>query len=168
MDKKATFLAPQILGKNQTIAPLGSYSPEVGFGPIPPSWGQRLPHAGTYDKEWEDTRHPLSPVDFKYDFYNVAHPSLIYDGYLKGGETVSLAGLSHSGEVTFTLPEYEINAGFTDVQGVSFRGTGRLDTLHIDVDEMKAHLVWRVTVYYNELNVPVERVVLLMKDNKKK
>ena len=165
LDKADTFLAPQILAVGQSIPPLGDTYPAAGFAPLPPSWIQRRQHAGTYDQEWEDNRHPLSPEDFKFDFYNAAHPDLIYPGYLKGDEKVELEGLLASGTLSFSLPDYDLGAVLTDKGDYSFGGIGELDTLQIDVEGMKVYLVWRVTVPL--LGDPIEKVVLKMRENAK-
>ena len=137
----------------------------MGFAPLPPSWIQRRQYVGTYDQEWEDKRHPLSPEDFKFDFYNAAHPDLVYGGYLKGDEDVELEGFSPSGTISFSLPDYDLGAVLTDQGDYSFAGIGELDTLQIDVDAMKAYLVWRVTVPL--LGDSIEKVVLKMRENAK-
>ena len=164
LNKEETFLAPQILAVGEDVPALGEFLTAKGFGPIPPSWEQRLVYAGTYDSEWEENQHPLPPKDFQYDFYSAAHPDLIYSGYLKGNENVSLEGLTSAGKLTYKLPGYSISAEFTDRKDNMFGGTGRLDTLHIDVDEMKMYLVWRVTVHYGDEGAPIEKVVIQMKE----
>ena len=143
LDESEPILAPQILGIGEDIPKLGETVEPKGFGAITPSWDYRLQYAGTYDQAWIDNRHPLPPDDFKYDFFNVAHPDLIYPGYLQGGELVSLDGFSHEGSLEFRLPKFkvELDVIFQGSPGSSL--IAELDTLLIDVEAMRAYLTWR-------------------------
>jgi len=76
----------------------------VGFGFISPAWQPRAGFAGTYDKAWQDSRMPLLPKDFDKRFFNAAHPDLVYDGFLRGNEQVSVKGVSPRGILQFSLP----------------------------------------------------------------
>ena len=144
LDEDEPIVAPQILGIGEDIPELGETVTSKGFGTITPSWDQRLHYGGTYDQDWIDDQHPLPPHDFKYEFFNAAHPDLIYSGYLKGGEKVSLDGFLSEGSLDFMLPvaDVELEIIFQKVPGYNVKPM--LDTLFIDVESMKAYLTWRV------------------------
>lgn len=135
--------APQILSPDGRLPPLGQPTQTEGLGAIAPAWLPRRSFAGTYDEEWQKSRAPRSPADFKYDFYNAAHPDLIYDGYLKGGESVRLLGLNREGELAFTLPRFEIGIVVTDKAGFRYASLANLDTFQVDVNDKCLALVWR-------------------------
>jgi len=144
LNEDKPVVAPQILGIGEEVPELGKTVAPKGFGAITPSWDQRLQHGGTYDQDWIDTQHPLPPHDFKYDFFNAAHPDLIYSGYLQGGEKVSLDGFLVKGNLDFELPEADIQVEviFQNLSGYNVKAN--LDTLFIDVESMMAYLTWRV------------------------
>lgn len=137
--------APQITAVG-TVPTLGDSATPAGLGPIAPSWIQRRQYAGTYDEEWLANRAPKWPSDFKFDFFNAAHPSMVYPGYLRGGEEVVLGGLTSSGQLTFSLPSIRITAIAEDVSNYRRGAIGLLDTVHLDLDESRLWMVWRVAV----------------------
>lgn len=55
------------------------------FAASAPHWMPRSQYAGTYDEQWQTTRAPYLPQDFDRRFFNMAHPDLVYPGYLQGG-----------------------------------------------------------------------------------
>ena len=144
LDKGKPIPAPQLLAVGQEVPSIGDFVDPVGFAPLAPSWSQRIYFAGTYDDEWVENKHPLPPDDFNYAFYNAAHPDLIYDGFFGGSEEVKLTGFSHEGEIKFSLPETQLVTRIVNLKGHSVDSIANLDTLEIDVEEMIAHLVWRV------------------------
>ena len=100
----------------------------VGFGFFGRAWHPRASYLGTYDEQWRKTRSPDPPADFKYDFYNAAHPDLQLDGYLAGGEAVELINLTPGNSTwRFALPNlslycqvkknYKILAAYLESQG---------------------------------------------------
>lgn len=69
----------------------------AGFGFIGKDWQTRIDHAGTFDKEWEVWGGMQMPKDFRFEFYNGAHPDLQVPGYLHGTEEVELHNLTSNG-----------------------------------------------------------------------
>lgn len=141
--------APQIIAPGEPDHEPGKRYVPQGFLPIPAHWESRRLRAGRFDKAWRDTQWPLLPRDFDYAFYNNAHPSLIYPGYLSGSEVVELQGLStHSQAIVFQLPGYRL-AGLQRCRSGEMRPfMCVLDTVHIDIAssntaEHRVHLVWR-------------------------
>ncbi len=143
-DKAQQILAPVILRPGAALKKPGKPYPVEGLSPIPPSWQPRLAKSGTLDAEWLKTRHPYLPRDFSFDFYNCAHPDLVYPGYLQGGEVVQLDQLCASHEQwRFRLPQLLVGVSTTDLAGHRHGKLASLDTVHIDTEQMKLWLVWR-------------------------
>lgn len=136
--------APQIESPGAPIGMPGQETAPQGLGPISKAWLPRRRYAGTFDTRWQLERHPRLPLDFSVDFYNSAHPDLVYDGFLHGDESVTLVSLSSHGDLTFQLPDYEILGSLTDHSGFTYGNLFNLDTLEIDVERMSAGLVWRL------------------------
>jgi len=145
----------------------------VGFGFYGRSWMPRISYIGTYDKKWREKRSPDPPEDFKYDFYNAAHPDLQIDGYLKGDEEIELLNLTPDGRVLIRLlginlickvrKEYSgqisgDEAGSVksdqktlDVHSTVQEVTPNLDTLCLIPDEKRFYAVWRGICPINDL-----------------
>jgi hypothetical protein len=144
LDKGKPVPAPRIMSPDDLIVELGKTHAPEGFSTITKSWRQRRKHAGTYDEQWLQERHPYLPADFDYAFYNCAHPDLICDGYLKGNETIVLKHLHPQHEtLRFSLPDYTVGLVLHYVNGARAACTMNLDTLHLDVPANRAYLVWR-------------------------
>lgn len=143
LKNKKTVAAPQIIAPDHRQLQLGkNYQPQ-GFGPIAPSWSPRLEKAGTFDDLWKKTRWPDLPNDFSFDFYNSAHPDLIYPGFLEGGETIELYHLTPEGRLFCEIPKYELAMLVRYQDGELRPAPMFLDTLHLDVEKRKAFITWR-------------------------
>ena len=99
--------------------------------------------AGTYDQAWREERWPRAPRDFDYRFHNSAHPDLVYPGYLRGNEEVVLENLHPDGQLAFSLPGYALGLIALLETGSRAVVPMLLDTLMIDVPEMRLYLTWR-------------------------
>lgn len=143
VDESKPVPAPCILALDAPIPRMNSDMKVEGLGPLAPSWQPRLQFAGTFDTLWERTRWPDLPEDFKFDFYNSAHPDLIYPGFLQGNESVRLAHLTTDGELSFSLPDYLLGMLFRFEDGQITPAPMHLDTVHLDLLKMRAYLVWR-------------------------
>jgi len=131
----------------------------AGLGWTGRAWRTRRRLAGTYDQAWLDTRHPGLPDDFRFDYWNGAHPAL-QKAYLKGDETLVLDNLVSPGfagtrtnargdtELAIRLPGHlPMGWGYTDstLKFAAFHA----DTLVVDLrqeDRPQVTLVWRATV----------------------
>ncbi len=143
LDKSKPIPAPRIMSARQPVVELGKACKPQGLGPMAPAWRSRLQHAGTFDVAWEKTRWPELPKDFKFDFYNSAHPDLIYPGFVKGNEAVRLVNLSPVPEMNFTLPGYTLALLARYETGTMLPLPVHLDTIQIEPEKMQAHLTWR-------------------------
>jgi len=142
-DTKHPIAAPQITSPENPVKEFGkSYKPE-GFGSISSAWKPRLNFAGTYDERWKKFRSPYLPDDFKFEFYNSAHPGLIYPGFVRGDETVVLINMNPDSYLSFKLPDYSLSLLVRWEDGQMAPLPIMLDTIHIEVPGKKVYLTWR-------------------------
>lgn len=127
-----------------------------GLGVIAKPWQPRLARAGTFDDRWLAERWPNMPEDFDMAYWNGAHPDM-QCAYLFGGEVVELWNLvpSSAPGVTleggrhlcrFTVPDVGVAARVTNTSGEKAWGALAIDTLIVDLEEMRLSLVWRIVV----------------------
>lgn len=135
--------AAQIESPEDPIRELGHRHCPHGLGPVPRGWLCRRKFAGTYDERWRETRWPEPPEDFDFNFYNSAHPDLIYPSYLKGDEEVALHGLHALDAIKFRLPGYLIASVNARAHKLATIEPLMLDTVVIDALEDRAWLTWR-------------------------
>lgn len=114
-----------------------------GFGA--PNWEPRMAYAGTYDDAWQKTRAPYLPVDFDKRFLNMAHPDLIYPGFVQGGEPVTIANMHPAGTLKFDVPRVNFVAHIKIAErdrALDFQ----LETLILEPNQLKLSMVWRAAV----------------------
>lgn len=114
----------------------------VCFGFCSPAWMPRAGFAGSYDEVWKRERAPYLPEDFDSRFLNMAHPDLICQGYLQGGEQVSIAGMHPDGEINFNLPRVELISELhlgTQVDKVNFQ----LETVLLEPNQYQLSMAWK-------------------------
>ena len=116
--------------------------PAVGFCPVAPHWQPRAAYAGTYDDQWREERAPLFPEDFNPWFFQSAPRNLSAPTYLAGGESCLVVGTTPEGPLQFNLPAFAPGFRLCWPTG-AIRLLPQLDTIHIDTDRMRLHLVWR-------------------------
>jgi hypothetical protein len=133
---------PNIEDPANPIQSLGQRVIPVGFGPIGRHWKPRVDFAGTYDEKWLKYRLPLLPDDFDQRFHNAAPPALVCPGHLQGGEPVSVAGCTLSGNLGFFLPKVSIG-GLVRVQGQEEVVPMNLNTVTVDTERMTLNLLWK-------------------------
>nr|WP_232091334.1 DUF2169 domain-containing protein [Proteus mirabilis] len=98
-------------------------------------------------KEWQENQFPFYPDDFDERFFNSAHPSLRYPGYLLGNEPILLEGLlPESSRVVTALPDYRVKIILQDIEGELFSLKPDLDTLTIDLDRRLISVVKRLVI----------------------
>lgn len=120
----------------------------AGFGCMHRAWKSRTDYAGTYDEKWKEEQSPLLPKDFDDSYYQAAHPKLIMDTYLKGGERLILTQLmKEQYQNTFVLPDFQfMSRVHTPTQVVPAKMN--LDTVVVDIyDESEesyhVYMSWR-------------------------
>ncbi len=115
------------------------------FACCAPNWQPRVEFAGTYDEVWKTTRAPYLPTDFDKRFLNVAHPDLVYPGFLQGGEPVRISGMHPKGDLQFDVPQVGLATQITMAGNVE-QPDFELDTLLLDPNQLKLSMVWRAAL----------------------
>jgi len=100
---------PNLEDPNNLIRSWKDHPKPVGFGFYGRAWMPRKGFLGTYDDKWRKERSPDLPKDFRFEYYNGAHPDLQVDGFLKGDEEVELLNLTPERNVGFQLPGLSIS-----------------------------------------------------------
>ena len=127
------------------LAPMGVH----GFGPISKTWLPRRTEAGTFDENWQNTRHPKMPKDYSLGFWNAAPTTLQFDPALRGGETINFEGISHAGPVTYRVPSVACALQTKTPAQEMLEMT--LDTVQIDLRDAdqniaRLDMIWRVQI----------------------
>ncbi len=113
-----------------------------GCGPLPPTWGPRRIHAGTYDALWRRHRAPFLPADFDSRFFQVAPIDQQVPGYLQGGESIELINCTPDGRRCCVVPTVKLY-GRAFLGCVAHELPLHLDTLSIWPNGEQMELVWR-------------------------
>lgn len=133
---------PNIECPHELIRDLNDRPTPAGFAPIAPAWLPRRQFAGTYDEQWTQNRAPYLPDDFELTFLNVAHPELIYPGFLQGGEPVSIRGMHPRGDLNFNLPYVKLRNKIM-VDNIEHSSDFTLETLALDPNQLQLSMSWR-------------------------
>lgn len=115
------------------------------FGFCAPHWLPRAGFAGTCDAAWEKTRAPFLPDDFDRRFHSMAHPDLVYPGYLEGGEPVAIANMHPEGAFSFDLPTVNLVTRVHIARRLE-EPAFKLETLLLEPNQRKLGIVWRAAV----------------------
>lgn len=115
------------------------------FAACAPNWQPRVSYAGTYDEEWQTTRAPYLPQDFDRRFLNMAHPDLIYPGYLQGGEPVCITHMHPGGELKFDVPRVQLLTR-VKIEEREYTPVFNLESLILEPNQLRMSLVWRAGV----------------------
>ena len=129
----------------------------AGFGFVAPAWEPRRSFAGTYDDAWIKQRAPYLPRDFNPRFFNTAHPDLVCDGYLTGGERVEAVNVTPSAVLSFRLPVCELRATVR-VAGREEKPALNMETVLIEPDDARVSLLWRGAVPCDKNPLKVEAI----------
>lgn len=133
---------PNLEDPGQLIGEFTDQPTPANFGFCAPNWRPRVDFAGTYDKAWQTTRAPYLPEDFDKRFFNMAHPDLIYPGFLQGGEPVSITHMHPAGPLKFDLPHVNLIARIY-IAGRVETSSFYLETLLLEPNLQKLSMVWR-------------------------
>jgi len=148
---------PNLEDPRQRLQRPGDLSPPIGFGFVAPSWLPRRNYAGTYDEGWQKNRAPYLPEDFDPRFFNAAHPALVFDRYLEGGEPVELLNACAEGPLRFTLPRCRLEV-VARVAGSPVSPPVHLETVLLEPDENRLCLTWRAAIPCDKKALWVEQV----------
>lgn len=136
----------------------------AGVGPVASHWQPRAGLAGTYDEQWSRHRSPLLPDDFDDRFFQCAPADQQAPSFLHGGEPVTLAGLTPSGELRFVVPKLFL--GFDTL----FSGAGRelhkerrLHSVIVEPDVPRVSLVWHSALTCHARVHTLDRTIVTVK-----
>lgn len=133
---------PNIETPSQFVSSRRDRPAPAGVGPIPGHWEPRRLYAGTYDEVWQKKRAPYLPENFDSRFFQLAPADQIVPGYLQGGEPVRVNGCTPDGDLSFFLPSIRVQIRYRFDTGDQVC-RANLDTVTIDTNAMRLHLVWR-------------------------
>lgn len=150
---------PNVEDPRQPIEKAGDRPSPAGLGFISPSWQPRLSYAGTYDEEWKKTRAPYLPKDFDTRYFQAAHPDLVYQGYLRGGEHVELINVSPTGVQRFTLPMCELDVTVL-LARTRVQPAMNIETLLLEPSENRFSMSWRGSVPCDKQMLQIQKVVV--------
>lgn len=136
--------APQIEHPERPHRKASDRHAPMGYAPIPSHWSPRKEYFGTVDKAWQRSRMPLLPQDFDRRFHNCAHPSLLLESPLRGGERVATLGLCEAQRWSFELPQFLVNFHARYDQSQEER-VGDVDTLILFPENSRFELICRTT-----------------------
>ena len=136
---------PNLEDPRQLLQSVGDVVNPAGFGFLSPNWQPRLSFAGTYDEQWQTKQAPYLPADFDLRFFNMAHPDLVYPGYLSGGEPVQISGVNPDGVLRFHLPEITIKADVW-IKSRTKQPSFNLETVLIEPDELLLGMTWKAAL----------------------
>lgn len=117
----------------------------AGFGPIARHWQPRQALAGTYDEAWEEDRMPLLPLDFDERFYQCAPEDQQVQGYLRGGERVSIENMTPEGTMVFDVPRVTLSFS-TLIANERMDHRAVLHTVLIQPDTRQVTLTWHTSL----------------------
>ena len=136
---------PNLENPAQLIQKFTDQPDPVCFGYVAPSWRPRANYAGTYDDAWQKNRAPYLPDDFDKRCFNMAHPDLIYPGFIKGGEPVHITGMHPKGDLQFTIPQVKLASKISvrkRIESPQFD----LETLIIEPSQLQLSMVWKAAI----------------------
>jgi hypothetical protein len=115
------------------------------FAIVAPNWEPRINHAGTYDDHWQQNRAPYLPEDFDWKFFNMAHPDLIYPGYVQGGEPVSISGMHPGDNLQFNIPHIKMVAQVF-VRNRVENPVFNMESVVIEPDSLQLSMTWKAAM----------------------
>jgi hypothetical protein len=133
------YAGPQIEWETDCIASSAdinfkTYHP-AGWGPIARWWSPRIERQGTYDDAWMKDFQANKYADFPKNFNNSYFNCAPADQMIKGA---------------LQLPSWDFLAQSLNQNDELLEGSLRLDTIHIDLDSQKLHVVWRLTLSHEQ------------------
>jgi hypothetical protein len=117
---------------------------------------------GTYDEAWQSERAPYLPADFDKRFLNMAHPDMVAEGYLKGGEPVSIVGMHPSGELQVHLPKVDMKSTVL-VGSVEHQTQLNLETILFEPNKLRMSMVWRAALPCDKNVLKIKKVKVALK-----
>jgi hypothetical protein len=117
----------------------------AGFAPLASHWSPRLELAGTYDREWQEARKPLLPIDYDPRHELCAPADQRPARHLEGGEPVALINLCESGRWQFHLPRLDVS--FVTAFGRRRVEHGaRLSAVILEPERRRVMMTWQTSL----------------------
>ncbi len=133
-------------------------STPAGFGAIRTHWKSRAKYQGTYNKQWLEKRCPLPPTDQNPLFQHAAHPDLISEDRLLGGETVSIRNADPGGRMQFQLPVIRLQTDLHFSRNPIQKKEAALDTVLLEPDQNRFTLLWKTVVDANKKEEKLQQI----------
>lgn len=153
---------PNIEDPSDLISSPGDHPTPLCFGPIAASWEPRNRYVGTYDEAWQKQQAPYLPNDFDNRFFNTAFPDLICDGFLTGGEPVTIINMCEKGPLQFNLPKCEMDLKI-HFNGKIEKPNLNMETVLFDPNQSQFSLTWRASLECDKKALKVEQVDVALK-----
>lgn len=150
---------PNLEDPRQLLKHSGDIVTPAGFGFISPNWQPRLAFAGSYDENWQKTQAPYLPKDFDLRFFNMAHPDLIYPGYLAGGEPIRINGVQAKGPLQFNLPVVALMANVV-IKSRTEHPLFNLETLLIETNLLQLSMTFRAALPCDKETLKIREVAI--------
>ncbi|HEY6882363.1 MAG TPA: DUF2169 domain-containing protein [Polyangiales bacterium] len=147
---------PNLEDPRQPVVP-GVRPAPVGFGAVLPAWLPRRTYAGTYDETWQQTRAPYLPDDFQPRYFNCAADGLTFDRYFRGGEPITLMGMSERGPLTSRVPTVQLRTTFV-IAGQKHERPNHLQTVLLEPDQQRMRLTFHAEIECDKRALQVEAV----------
>ncbi len=157
-EMKDTWLPNLEDPKNLITSPKDTPKP-VCFGYVAPNWEPRISYAGTYDKNWQKKKAPYLPTDFDPRFFNCAHPDMITDKYLTGGEAVKIENMSSKGPIAFNLPQKTVQVSVS-IAGQTVSPHLNLETVLLEPNENRFAMVWRTEIECDKKALKIKSIII--------
>lgn len=146
--RDSKLVLPNIEYEAQLIKDITDQPEPAGCGFTLPHWQPRARFAGTYDEQWQKTRSPLLPKDFDARFYNAASSGFVFDTSLlepseNGVPDVYAENVTPQGVIQFNLPRVRPIACDVEMKSHTESLPLKLDTIIINLREMKLIYIWR-------------------------
>ena len=152
---------PNLEDPNNLITDINQRPAPACFAISAPHWQPRSAYAGTYDETWQAQRAPFLPEDFDNRFFSMAHPDLVYPGFLIGGEQVEINNMHPCGTLKFALPHVKLNTAVF-IAGDIVQPGFNLETLIIEPNELKLSMMWRAAVQCDKKMLKISKVTINM------
>ncbi|MCP5018555.1 MAG: DUF2169 domain-containing protein [Ketobacter sp.] len=117
----------------------------AGFGAVDSFWSPRRELTGTYDKAWQEQRHPLLPLDWDSRCLQCAPKDQQSEKPLRGGETIELIHLTPQGKLQFQLPRVYL-AFTTYIDNRIEEHRAQLSSVIIEPDQRQLKMVWTTSL----------------------
>lgn len=163
-DNATGVALPNVEYPSELVAAATSRPRPAGFGPIACHWQPRVGFAGTYDDAWMKERQPLLPNDFDDRFFQCVPQDQQAPNFLRGGEPVSLSGLTPDGPLRFSLPKVFLGFDTRFYDGSrQLHSERKLHSVILEPDYPRVSLVWHSALPCHFKVQKLERTVVTIK-----